>query len=227
MNVLIPIIVIGGFIIAIYFIASRSRRFEKCLNLNGFEIHENYPEYIENICEEMFDSRIYPGHYYRARIDSEWGNDAWVVSVDKGGGDDPSQEVLITKKTPYRFPEFVLGLSDRTTKINGLFKLINRFEEPFKKAGFHLLPEPYQPFIQKRKGIIVYAKEDIDIGKIALPSVLESLRSGGYGGAAFYKGRIVVWTIAESTPDKLFIVAKELQKGLCNSETKNFNPQHT
>ncbi|MCP3930926.1 MAG: hypothetical protein GY705_17715 [Bacteroidetes bacterium] len=221
MNVFIPIIVISGFIIAIYLIASRSRRFKKCLTLNGFEIHKNYPEYIENICEELFDSRVRPGFYYRARIDSEWSDDAWVIDVDFGGGDDPSQQVLITKKTPYSFPEFALSLSDGITKINGLFKLIDRFENPFKKGGFHLLTESYQPFLQTRKGIIVSAKEDVDIRKIALPSALESLRSGGYGGAAFYKRRLVVWTFAESNPDKLFVVARELLKGLYNSETEN------
>ena len=220
MNVLIPTIVIGGFIIAISFIAKRSRRFKQCLVLNGFEIQENYPKYIEDICEELFDNRVRPGFYYKARLDSEWGEDTWVINVDSGGGDDPSQEVLITNKRTYNFPEFILGLTDGIAKINGLFKFINRIDGPFKKTEFHLLPESYQPFIQKRKGIVVYAKENIDVKKVVLPSVLENLRSGGYGGAAFYKERIVVWTYAESNPEKLFIIAKELQNGLCNSKTE-------
>jgi hypothetical protein len=221
MNVFIPTIVIGGFIIAISFIVKRSRRFKKCLVLNGYEIQENCPEYIEDICQELFDNLVRPGFYYKARLDSEWGEDAWVINVDSGGGDDPSQEVLITKKNPDSFPEFALGLSDGITKINGCFEFIDRFEGTFKKAGFYLLPESHQPFLQKRKGVIVYAKEDIDLRSIILPSVLDSMRSGGHGGAAFYKGRIIVWTFAESNPNKLFVTARELQKSLCSQKIKN------
>ncbi len=219
MNIIIPIIVIGVFFITVIsFIAKRSIRFKKCLILNGFEIHENYPEYIDNICEELFDKRVHLGVYYRGRIDSEWGDDAWVIDVDSDGDENSAPQVLITSRRPYNFPEFILGLSVGVAKINGLFKYFDRLERKFrsKKTDFYLLSEPYQPFLQKRKGIIVYAKEDIDVRKVVLPSVLNGLRSGGYGGAAFCKERIVVWTESESNPDKLFIIAKELQKGLCN-----------
>jgi len=212
MNMLIPIIVVSSISTAFYFIAKRSRKFKKTLTLNGFEVSESYPKYIENICKEIFDSPIRSGFYYRSRINSEWGADSWIVDIDKGGADAPSCQVLITDKNFTSFPEFALALTDGIPRIGRLFKFFDQLEKPFEKAGFHLLSEFSQPFFQKRKGIVVYAKEEFDMKPVIPPCVLDDLRSGGYRGLAFYKKRIIVWTYAEANPDKLFAIAKGMSE---------------
>ncbi len=95
MDVLITFIVVSGLVAAFYFIAKRSRAFRKHLAQHNFELHEDCPQHIRDICNELFDGRVNSRACYRARPDSEWGDDSWVADVDTGG-DDASQQVLIT-----------------------------------------------------------------------------------------------------------------------------------
>lgn len=213
MSISIAAIVVAGLITAFWIIAHRASRFRKAAVGNGFQRSENRPPYLDDICKALFDGPIRPGSCYRGTIGSRWGNDSWILDVDKGGGDDPSLQVLITEENSHCIPAFAVGVTDGIDTIGRLFRLLNRMEKPFSKAGFHLLPEPFQPFLMKQKGVVVYATSDFDVQPLILPHVIKSLRSGGYGGAAWYRARIVVWTYAQANPEKLFIIAKGLRDG--------------
>lgn len=91
-----------------------------------------------------------------------------------------------------------------------IVQILNRYEKPFSGAGFKLLPESFQPFLQRRKGLVVYAPEEFDIRPFVPPGGLDGLRSGGYGGVACYRDRIVVWTYSQAHPEKLFSIARNL-----------------
>ncbi|BBO68424.1 hypothetical protein DSCA_23540 [Desulfosarcina alkanivorans] len=206
MNAAITIIVLGGLIGVFYFIACRARTFRRCLAQNGFEPGDHCPEHVEALCGGLFDGRVRPGVHYRARADSRWGDDAWVVDVDAGGGDDPSQQVLISGAISSPLPAFVLGLTEGITR----FDRLNRLAGSFKKTGLRLLPESLQPFLQQHRGIAVYSRQALDAATVVPPAVVDGLRSGGYGGAAFFNRRVVVWTFAQARPEKLFRIAEAL-----------------
>ncbi len=212
MGIFISLIVITGFVSVFCFIARRAMAFRKLLDLKGFKPHEKHPEHLDSICEDLFDCRISSGFYYRAGEDSEWGKDSWVVDVDSGGGDDPSQQVLFTEKispkSSSELPEFVMALTEGITSV----KCLRILEPEFLNTGLRLLPDSFQPFLRKRKGLVVYSNNEFDLKSVVTEKVISALRSGGYGGAAFYEERIVVWTYAEANPEKLFAVANELKE---------------
>jgi hypothetical protein len=220
MGIAITVIVVAGLVAGFYFIAKRAYTFKRVTALNGFRENEDCPDYIENICRALFDRGVRPGPCFRSGTDSEWGGDAWVVDVDAGGGDDPSQQVFISGRICRDIPDFAMSLTEGFEKIGRIVQIINRLEKPFAGAGFHLLPEPFQPFLQRRKGLAVYAPEEFDIRPFVSPRVLDGLRSGGYGGVACYQERIVVWTYAQAKPDKLFRIARGLLEAFPSSSQR-------
>jgi hypothetical protein len=196
--------------VGLWLVIRRSREFERVLARHGFRRVDACAEEIAAAVRALFDAGP-SRRCHRSGPGSPWGEDAWVVSLDRGG-DLPSLEVLLVPAPAQELPEFVAGVAEGVGRIGGLVKWLDRVDAPYQGAGFHLLPEELQPFLSRRRGLLLYAREDVDLRKRLPPALFERLlQARGVHGAACSAGHVLVWTCNQAAPDELFEVAAGLR----------------
>lgn len=158
MDFLITTLFVIGLLGVLWCIVARVRKFKSVLGENGFVETDQCPEAILSFCKKLFDCKAVPP-FYRGTISCDFGEDAWIVSLETGS-DDPSKEVFISGEIDSLRVDFALAVTEGVKKTKGLFGPINKLEAPFKSAGFNLLPDEKQPFLQAHRGLVAYSNDN-------------------------------------------------------------------
>jgi hypothetical protein len=183
----------------IWWIVSREKRYRQALLQNDFEPVSECPAEIEEICQIIFDTK--PEHdFLRGKRPSKWGQDTWLVTIDPGG-DDPSFELLSFKIQDQNRPKIVITPTVGVSKASGMVGWIVRMSAPFKKAGLRLLPDEFQPYLSRNKGLLSFADREVHIEEILPASILAHFKtsdSSHLGGFALLGTRAALWTASRS-----------------------------
>jgi len=183
----------------IWWILSREKRYRQALLQNDFEPASECPAEIEELGQIICDTK--PEHdFHRGKSTSKWGQDTWLVNIDPGG-DEPSFELFSFKIQAQNLPKIIITPTVGASKTSGLVGWIVRMSAPFKTAGLRLLPDEFQPYLSRKKGLIVFTDREVHAEELLPASILAHLPTSDcsyLGGFALLGTRAALWTASRS-----------------------------
>ncbi|PIE46636.1 MAG: hypothetical protein CSA42_07475 [Gammaproteobacteria bacterium] len=172
------------------------------LTINGFHKKIDTTLAVKKFIKSFHVSFHSIDNIYQGTGLKGWNNSSWFLSVNSGC-DDPNTCFLVWKQDVLNMPNFVIG---RSVGIQKLYKIIRlTTEDIFKSFSIKLLPQEYQPFLSRRKGLLLYSNKNEALTSTIDKELFEYLNNPKLNiSLIYYNGTMCCWTQDFSQFDLFF-----------------------
>ncbi|PID56603.1 hypothetical protein CSB45_10230 [candidate division KSB3 bacterium] len=168
---------------------------------NGFHKQHETTPVVQNVIKSFlfFDDidEVYQGTGLK-----NWDQNSWLLRVDSGC-EDSQTDVLVWQQDLVNMPDFVIGSCVGIHTLNKMIRFTT--EDIFKSLSIKLLPQEQQPFLSKRKGLLLYSNKSNALTDTLDENLFQYLHNLPLKiSVMHYNGTLCCWTQERSKVDLLF-----------------------
>lgn len=167
---------------------------------------------IKDFAEKLFKTTNL-SMFHQGTGKNQWDQESWFLHVDTGGSDDPPTYLLTWRQNINDIPNFVIGNCVGITKIGKMINLLCK--NSWKTLGLELLPDELQPFLYRKKGLLLYSnKKESLINN--LPNIIFAKLNNSKLDISFihFDGRMGCWTQKWNGIANLFKTSKLIKSNI-------------
>ncbi len=159
---------------------------------NGFHRECEATPFVEDYIKSLNLSYHALDTIYRGSKGKDWDNNSWFLDINSGC-EDPDTFVLLWKKENTSLPNFVIGRSLGIEKTSRIIRITT--ENIFKNFSLKLLPEEHQPFLSRKKGLLLYSNKNESLTAAIDNRLFEYINNPELNMSCMhYNGTMCCWT---------------------------------